>query len=91
MKASHMKRGKESRKYQSDLDRIEESLKKLNRSNLSAVINDIHALNPSLHDKVVPIIAKVIPTANDNETLLGFGYLLDCLIGMPSIAPFLEN
>lgn len=91
MKVNHMKRGKESRQYQSDLDKIQESMKRLNRNNLSAVINDIHALNPSFHDKVVPIVAKVLPITNDHETLLGFGYLIDCLIGMPSIAPFLEN
>lgn len=89
MRTSHMRRSNESRQYQSDLDIVQENIWKLNRSNLPALINSIHALNPSVHGKVVPLIAKVIPITNDHETLLGFGYLIDCLIGMPAIMPFL--
>jgi|LakMenE01Jun11ns_1017448.scaffolds.fasta_scaffold8774076_1 hypothetical protein len=83
MRTSQMKKDKESRQYQSDLEILQENLKKLNRSNISTVVNSIHALNPRMHDRVVPLIATVIPVLNDHETLLGFGYLIDCLIGMP--------
>lgn len=89
MRTSQMRRSSESRQYQSELDIVQEKLRKLNRDNLPALINSIHALNPIVYDKVVPIIAKVIPITNDHEALLGFGYLIDCLIGMPTIMPFL--